>query len=91
MQGILFDKSGDFMVSGGTLLVDNVDEQIVECVMISVPGELKEIPMIGMNLKNMICGLVDPMFPGALKAQLATQHLTAKKITVSETEINVEL
>ena len=91
MQGILIDEYGDFMLFNSGLLIDNIDEQIVECVMITVPGELKESPMLGMNIKTMLCGNVDPMFTGELKAQLKTQHLTAKKISISETEIGVEI
>jgi hypothetical protein len=91
MNGILIDEYGDFVVSNGSLSIGNVDEQIVEAVMISVPGEIKEIPMIGMNIRLMLSGNVDPMFPGKLKAQLKTQHLIAKKISYNETEINVEV
>ena len=91
MKGIIIDENGDFTLSAGMLMVDDVAEQIVEVVMVSSPGEVKEMPTIGMNINNMINGNVDPFFVGNLKTQLKTQHINAKSIEVSTTEINVEL
>ena len=91
MNGIIVDEFGDITLSGGSLAVAKVDEQIVQFIMLAVPGELKETPTMGMNVADMICGTIDPFFVGKLRTQLKTQHITAKRITVSTTEIYVEL
>lgn len=91
MKGILIDDNGNFMLTGGSVSIGDVDEQIVEIVMVAAPGEIKEMPTIGMNLNKKLNGIFDPFFVGKLKTQLKTQHITAKSIVINTEEINVEL
>ena len=84
-------EDGDFMLLNGSLAIDEVDEQIVEFVMVAAPGEIKEVPTLGVNVKNMLNGIIDPFFVGQLKTQLKTQHLEAKSVIVTTEEIAVEL
>lgn len=90
MNGILIEN-GDLVLSGGSMSIGNVDEQLVEFVMVAAPGELKETPSLGMNIRTMLNGVVDPFFVGRLKTQLKTQHLDPKLVTISETDITVEV
>ena len=90
MNGIMIYE-GDIVIENGSMAIGNVDEQIGEFVLLAAPGEFKEVPIIGMNVKNMLNGNVDPFFAGKLKMQLKSQHLKAKKIVVNETDIAVEI
>ena len=87
----MLDEFGDIVISTGSMTVGVVDYQIVEAVMVAVPGELREVPTIGMNVRSMSGGIVDPFFSGKLKTQLKTQHLNPKKIYTTVEEIGVEL
>jgi len=91
MNGIIIDEFGDITLSGGTLAIANVDEQIVQFVMAGVPGDFKESPTLGVNVQSMLGGNVDTLFQGRLKEQIKSQHLKVIKVRVSETEIYVEV
>jgi len=91
MIGILIDNTGDLQVSNGALVLGDVDEQICQFVMLANPGDFKESPTLGKNVYNLLNGVPDEFYKGDLKTHLKTQHLNPKSITISETEINVDL
>lgn len=91
MIGILI-QDGDIQVSAFALVLGNIDEQIAEGVIVANPGDFKETPKLGIGIYNYAgANTPDEFFKGNLKDQLKTQHLLPKSITISETEINVEL
>jgi len=91
MNGILIDEYGDIIVANGSMSIGDVDEQIVQFVMAGVPGDFKESPTLGVNVQCMLGGNVDTLFQGRIKEQIKSQHLKVIKVTVSETEIYVEV
>lgn len=91
MIGILIDDNNDLQVSAGSLVLSNIDEQICQFVMVANPGDFKESPILGMSVYNMLNGSADEFYKNDLKTQLKTQHLNAKAINISETEINIDL
>lgn len=90
MHGIIIEN-GDIVVSNGSMLVAEVNSQIAEVMMLLSPGSLKETPLLGINITNMLSGNVDPMLVGQIKTQLKTQHITTKVVTVDETGVNIEI
>lgn len=90
MLGIIIEN-GDLQVSNEAMVIDNVDYQIAEAVLLAVPGELREVPTMGMNVRGILGGSVDTFFAGKLKTQLKTQHLNPTKVSMSIDEIAVEL
>ncbi|MHB9003523.1 MAG: hypothetical protein ACYC6C_05605 [Coriobacteriia bacterium] len=91
MIGILIDDTGDLQVNNGSLVLGNIDEQIAQMVVVANPGDIKESPMLGKSIDMLINGSPDEFWKMDLITQLKTQHLNPKKVTITETEINVDL
>lgn len=84
-------ESGDIQISNGKFLIEDINEQIVENIITANPGDYKEKPMLGMSIYTLLNGIVDEFFPGRLKSQLITQHVTVKSLFISDSEINIEV
>lgn len=57
-RGILLNEGNDIKISGGTLAVGDSKVQDAYVALVLGQGDLKEHPLVGVNLKRMIRGKV---------------------------------
>lgn len=77
MTGILTDDDGDMAVANGQLLLGQPEADIAHRVISAYPGEFKEQPLLGCDIKKQLNGRPDPFWRGEAKKQLKTQHIDA--------------
>jgi len=90
MKGILIDDNGDLMTHNGSVVIGDVDSQVIGHVLVAYPGEFKEAPMVGAHIRGMLGGSPDPFWKNNTKDMLKTQHITIKKIDITDGQIIVE-
>jgi hypothetical protein len=83
--------NGDIVVANTAVVIADVKEQVAENVIVANPAEYKETPKLGMSITKLLNGIPDEFYFNRLKIQLKTQHLTGKVVSISDTEINIEL
>lgn len=91
MKGILLDENSEIMIRNGSMVIGDVDTQVVEHVITAFQGEYKEVPLLGGNIKKMLNGAPDPFWAGEMKRQLKAQHINADIKGMNEGNFIVEL
>ncbi len=91
MKGILIEDTGDLMIRDESAVIGEIDSQVIERVLTAYPGEFKEVPLIGANVRAMLGGTPDPFWRNNAKDMLKTQHIQVKKIEIIDNQITVEL
>ncbi len=88
MTGILIDtESGDLLVERGGVVIGNTDSQIAESVLVAMRGEWKECPLIGGEVRKMLGGEPDVMWPSEVKRMLEACGLDVEKVSVSDDNV----
>lgn len=91
MNGILIDAAtGDLMVEHGSLVIGNTDSQVSELVLVSMRGELKEYPLIGGEVRNLLNGTPDPLWRGQVRKMLEACGVPANSITITDDTITIK-
>lgn len=91
MNGIVFDfERGDVCVENGALKVSIVDEQVAQMALTAFRGEFKEVPLIGGEVKMLLGGCVDVMWPGRMKRMLKVCGIMVSKISFVDGIIVIE-
>jgi hypothetical protein len=91
MNGILIDEDGDLMIRKGSLVIGDIRQDLVERILTARRGELKEYPLLGGGIQDMIKGRPDPFWAGDVRAQLKSCGVEVKRLEVKGEEIEVEL
>ena len=87
MRGILLNQDNeiivnvirdvDGMITSGASIGD-IDEQIIKAVIISHPGDVKEMPNLGCYINSASNGTLDSKICGTAVKQLKSQFIDAK-------------
>jgi hypothetical protein len=91
MRGILTDDEGEIMIRNRSLVIGDIREDILERVIVARRGDLKEHPLLGGGIQDMLKGRPDPFWAGDVRAQLKACGVEVKRIEVNGEEIEVEL
>jgi len=91
MTGILRNTDGDLKIAGGSLQLGDVRLQVAEMVILSSTGEMKHAPVLGGNMIDSVNGSVDGFQVNRLKQMLKADGIDVKKLTVSGSNIFIEL
>mgnify|MGYP006873195573 CR=1 FL=1 len=84
MKGILIDaETGDLLVTGQSLVPGDTDSQTMELVLVTAPGEWKESPLLGANVRAQLGGQPDPMWPGQARKMIQSQGVDVQRIDVA--------
>lgn len=89
MKGILIDSNRDPIITNGSMLIGDTDNQIVECVLATSRGEWKEVPLIGANAIGMLGGDPDVMWASDTRKQLEACGVHIENITVTNGIITI--
>lgn len=93
MKGIVIDmQTGDLLVrqynSGKSIdacaELSNVEEQVVEHVLAAQRGEFKELPLIGGEVRSLLGGERDVLWPNRVKSMIKACGVDVSKITIAE-------
>lgn len=88
MTGILIDtESGDLLIENGSVVLGDTDGQITEGVLVAMRGEWKENPLLGGEVRKMLGGEADVMWPGQVKKMLEACGLDVQKVSISEDDV----
>ena len=88
MTGILIDtESGDLLIERGGVVIGNIDSQIAEGVLVATRGECKECPLIGGEVRKLLGGEPDVMWPAEVKRMLEACGLNVEKVSVSDDNV----
>lgn len=90
MLGIVLDPSGDIDVSQGTLRLGDVRAQTAQILLEAMPGELREYPLLGLGLRQMLAGERDKSWPLSAQKQLKHCGIPVSRVYMDNDTIIVE-
>ena len=83
-MGILIDTDGDIMIRGGSVAIGDNTQDIVERVLNAYPGEFKEHPLLGANIRRYIGATGGAVSTVDIKQQLKMAGVQVSDIIISE-------
>lgn len=91
MKGIKINDVGDIMITNRTILLDECSNDVAERVLQAYPGEIKEVPTLGIFTQQQLNGSRNPFLRGDIRKQLTIAGLNVKKIEQIGENINIEI
>lgn len=71
MKGLITDtKTGDLLIDHKTVAVTSCEGMVVETVLLAQRGELKELPLIGAEIRQHLGGNYDRFWPQQAKKMI---------------------
>lgn len=86
----LLDANGDELIVNDDLLIGFSDDQHIEDILRSYPGEWKQFPLCGVNIKRAVNGTVDGSIRRDVRLNLESDGYKVKNIVFTETELNID-
>lgn len=86
----LLDDNGDELILNGDLVLGGSDDQHITDILASYPGEWKQSPLCGVNIRRAINGSMDGRIRRDVRLQLEADGYKVKNITFTETELNID-
>ncbi len=84
MNGLQTDiHTGDLLVEHSAAVVADASGFIAEIVVVSSPGDFKEMPLLGAGAKSMCAANTDPFWPGNTKKMLRAVGLDVSSVTIA--------
>jgi len=91
MKGILLDiETGDLNIEDGTLQIGECSAQIAELVICANRGEIKEYPLVGVEIDRMRNGCVDRLWCAAAKTMLQSCGIAVTQVKYSNGTLTIE-
>ena len=92
MKGLLTDmKTGDLAIEKGSAAVGDCEPQIIESVLLAQRGELKELPLIGAEVRQHLGGQRDPFWPSETKKMIKAVGVEVHSLQVdTDGTINIK-
>jgi len=85
MNGLTTDiESGDLLIKDGSAVLSESEGQTAETVLVAMRGELKEVPLVGGEVRMLLSGEKDVMWPGKVKKMLKSVGVEVTKVSVSD-------
>jgi hypothetical protein len=88
-EDILLDVTGDLAVLNGDFVIGDANQQNVELILKTSPGEWKRNPTVGAGLVNSYQGSVTGFVKRNVTVQLEADGYGVNELTVNENGINV--
>lgn len=83
MNGLITDnETGDLLIENKTAVVTTCEEQVVETVLLSMRGEIKEFPLLGAELRLKMGGNRDAFWPLETKKMIRACGVDVEKVEV---------
>jgi hypothetical protein len=69
-KDIILDNNFDLMISNGDFYISNSDQQNIELILLSYPGQWKQFPLLGAAIQGDINGPFNDQMKNRIKKQL---------------------
>ncbi len=98
MIGIIVDNTGDLAIdtsldSEGKIMgiaIGNNTADVIERCLIMVPGELKDSPMSGCNVRSMLGGPASKFAPATIMQQLKAHGVRVNSVRIVNEDIQID-
>jgi hypothetical protein len=92
MNDLLIDMEGnaDVLTVGGDFATGESDEQCVQMLLVSTPGQWKEHPEAGVGLNMAQNGAVDRFMERNIRVQMKADGFDINTLTITEAGINID-
>ena len=70
---ILLEQNGDMMIKNGDFVVDYSDDQHIDLILRSNPGEIKDYPLLGLGIANYLNSPISQRIKQVVKRDLRIQ------------------
>lgn len=87
---IQLDETGDLLISNGNLVVGESDNEHIGEILRAYPGEYKQSPMIGVDIKRAINGAIDGNVRRDIRLNLQADGLRVSNLVFTETQLNID-
>lgn len=85
MRGMLLDnETGDLMIEAGGVVLGGTEQQTVDLLLQTFPGEWKESPLLGADLYRQLGGHVDKMWAQQTKKMIRACGVEVKNIEICD-------
>ena len=85
MKGILLDaETADIIVADGSMQIGDTESQTVGLILDTVPGEWKEAPLIGADVRSMLGGCSDVMWAQRTARMIKACGIEISNISITE-------
>lgn len=81
--GIQIDDSGDIRVSGGSVSMGDTIAQNIYLIIVSQPGDIKERPLMGAGIADMVGSNEVTGWKRRIREQLRKDGLNVKSLDIS--------
>ncbi len=90
MKDFLLDENGDLKIVNGDFVIGDAEEQTVERILISKPGEWKEYPQVGCDIQKAFNGVIDRFLERNVRVQLESDGFEIEKLNITEGGIELK-
>lgn len=91
MKGMLLNAdTGDLEVSGGTIAIGESTAQVTELVICANRGEIKEFPLVGVEIDRMRNGCIDRLWCATAKTMLQGCDLPIEQVRYENGILTIE-
>lgn len=91
MKGILLDiETGDLNIEGGMVQIGECTSQVAELVICANRGEIKEYPLVGVEIDRMRNGCVDRLWCAATKTMLQSCDIPVSQVKYENGALTIE-
>ncbi len=90
MNDLLTNETGDLLIRNGDFAIGDSRANTVERILQAYPGEFKEKPLLGCNIKEQINGVPSPFWRGNATNQLQTEGINVKRLDITDTGVEIE-
>jgi hypothetical protein len=87
---ILLDDDGDLLIVNDDFRIGLSDEQHIEDILISYPGEYKQSPLCGVNIRRAINGSIDGVVRRDVRLNLEADGYQVNNIVFTESELSID-
>jgi len=90
MRDFLLDEHDNLLIDGGDWLVGDSDQQHVQLLLMSMPGEWKETPETGVGLALSQKGVIDGFIKRTIAVQLEADGFKLDNLEITEKGIIID-
>lgn len=90
MKDFILDQNSDLAIINGDFVVSDSQEQSVELLLISKPGEWKEFPQVGCDIQNALNGTISRFLERNVRVQLEADGFTIEKLEITKKGIELK-
>lgn len=85
MKGIMIDtNTGDLLIENGQLAVGDTEQQTVELLLVTAPGEWKECPLLGADARSQLGGNKNMMWAAQTKGMIRACGVDVKSVEMQD-------